>query len=61
MKINTFTLILSLLLAVIISYFLSSYQVDSNKLILSIGCFIGLFYLAPQPFQFPLITTEQQL
>jgi hypothetical protein len=42
MKINTFTLILSLLLAAIISYFLSSYQVDSNKLILGIGCFIGL-------------------
>jgi hypothetical protein len=42
MKINTFTLILSLLLAAIISYFLSSYQLDGNKLILGIGCFIGL-------------------
>ncbi len=50
MKINKFTLILSLLLAVIISYFLSSYQVDSNKLILGIGCFIGLFLSSASAF-----------
>jgi hypothetical protein len=50
MKINKFTLILSLLLAVIISYFLSSYQVDSNKLILGVGCFIGLFLSSASAF-----------
>ena len=43
MKINTFTTILALFLAAIISYFLSTYQVAINKLVLGIGCFIGLF------------------
>jgi len=43
MKINTFTTILVLFLAAIISYFLSTYQFDTNKLVLGIGCFMGLF------------------
>lgn len=43
MKINKFTSILALLLATIVSYFLSSYQAGGNKLVLGIGSFIGLF------------------
>ena len=43
MKINSFTAILVFLLAAIVSYFLSSYQAENNRLILVIGSFLGLF------------------
>ena len=46
MKINTFTAILALLLAAIISYFLSTFQLGTNKLILGFGSFICLFFAA---------------
>ena len=43
MKINTFTAILAVLLALIISYFLSHYQDEENKIIYGICSFLGLF------------------
>jgi len=43
MKINAFQSILAFCLATLISYFLSSYQEINNKLILGVGCFVGLF------------------
>lgn len=43
MKINTFTSMLAILFAALISYFLSSYQLEpSTKQIFGLGCFIGL-------------------
>jgi hypothetical protein len=42
MKVNSFTTILSIVLAAIVAFFLSFYVVAENKLILGIGSFITL-------------------
>ena len=42
MKTNLFTLILSILLSSIVSFFLSFYAPEENKAILGVGCFLAL-------------------
>lgn len=42
MKINFFTLMMSVLIGLLVAFFLSKYTLEENKIMFAIGCFISI-------------------